>query len=71
MGCQDAAFLPSCATFSATFPKTVIEMKATGPPHVIKTVIELKATGLPHVSKIVAGVSMLHVKYFCLNKASI
>ena len=57
MGFQDVAFLSSRATFLSHFMKLVVEVKASGPLHVIK---------------LWSGVSkgMLPVKYFFSNKTS-
>ena len=51
-GLQDVAFLP---------PRYCL------PPHFLKIVVEVKASGQPHVMKVWLGVSkgMLHVEYFC------
>ena len=40
------------------------------PPHFLKIVVELKASGPPHVLELWLGVSkgMLPVKYFCSTK---
>ena len=56
-GTQDGACLPSRDCF---------------PPYLRKIVIEVEASGLPHVFKmwLCVGKGMLLVKYFCSNKAS-
>ena len=57
MGLQDVVFLSSCDSL---------------PPHKKKIVVEVKASGTPHVLKLLLGVSkdMLPVNYFRSNKAS-
>ena len=57
MGFQDVTFLPSRANFS---------------PHFLKIVVEVKASGPPHVLALWLGVSkgMLPVRYFRSNKSS-
>ena len=57
MGLQDVAFLP---------PELLLT------PHLLKIVVEVKASGSPHVLRLWLTVSkgMLPVKYFCSNKAS-
>ena len=57
MGYQNAAFLPPRASF---------------PPHFLNIVVEVKASGPPHVLKLWLGVSkgMLPVKYVRYNKTS-
>ena len=57
MGFQDVAFLHSRASFSITFLKIVVEVKAPGPPHILQLWLG--------VSK-----GMLPVKYFRSNKTS-
>ena len=54
MGFQDVEFLLSRANF---------------PPHFLALVVEVKASGAPHVLKLLLGVSkgMLPVRYFCSN----
>ena len=54
---QNVAFLPSQASFSTTFLKIVVEVKASGPPIVLKLWLGV-------------GKGMLPVKYFRSNKAS-
>ena len=58
MGFQDVAFPPSKASF---------------PPHFIKIVVEVKASGQPHVIKLCLGLNkgMLPVDNSCSNKASL
>ena len=55
MTIQDAVFLPSQASF---------------PPHFLKTVVDVKASGQPHIIKLWLGISkvILPVKYFCSTK---
>ena len=36
MGYQDVAFLPSEASLYTTFIEIMVEVKASGPPHVLK-----------------------------------
>ena len=57
MGFQDVAFLPPLTSF---------------PPHFVKIVVEVKASGPPHVLRLWLGVSkgMLAVEYFRSNEAS-
>ena len=56
MGFQDVAFLP---------PEIVF------PPHFLKIVVEVGASGAPHVLGVWLGISkdMLPVKYFCSTKS--
>ena len=57
MGVLEVAFLPSRASFT---------------PHFLEILMDVKASGLPHVLKLWLGVSkgMLPAKYFCFNKSS-
>ena len=57
MGCQDVSFLPPRASF---------------PPHFLTIVVEVKTSGPPHVLILWLGVSkgMLPVKYVPSNKTS-
>ena len=57
MGFRDVPFLPS---------------RASSPTHFSKIVIEVKASGSPHILKLWLGVSkgMLPAEYFHSNKAS-
>ena len=47
MGSQDVEFQPSRATFSTTCQKIVVEVKASGPPHVIRLWLGLSEGMLP------------------------
>ena len=47
MGLQDEAFLPPSAIFSPHFLKIVVEVKASGPPHVIKLWLGVSMEMLP------------------------
>ena len=57
MGFHDVEHLPSRACFSTTFLKNVVEVNASGQPHVLQLCLT--------VSKV-----MLLVKYSCSNKDS-
>ena len=48
MGVQDVALLPSRASFSTThFLESVVEVKASGPPHVLELWLGLSKVMLP------------------------
>ena len=47
MGFQHAAFLPSRASFSTTSPKCVVEVTASGPPHVLRLWLRVNKDMLP------------------------
>ena len=40
MGLRDVAFLPSCARFSTTSLEIVVEVKASGTPHVLRLCLD-------------------------------
>ena len=75
---------PSChpkLVFTSHFLKIVVEVKASGPPHVLDLwlgaskgmlPVKVKASGPPHVLDLWLGASkgMLPVKYFCSSKSS-
>ena len=58
MGLQDAAFMPSRASFSITVKKMVVGVKVSGPPQILDLCFWV-------------GTGMLHVKYVCSIKASL
>ena len=57
MGFEDVAFLPSRVSFPQYLIKIVVEVTASGPPHVLKLSLGERN-------------GMLPVEYACSNKAS-
>ena len=47
MGFQDVAFLPSLASFSTIFLTIVVEVKASGPRHVVELRLGMSKDMLP------------------------